>query len=278
MTLAPFIEAFDALPVVFKEAKPLCGLILGSGWREALDPDRELAALPYSQIPNLGASTVVGHSGELLLLDYEGAQVICFSGRRHYYEGQGWVPVVMPIELMRRMGVKQLLLTNAAGGISRHFQPGDLMVIRDHVNVTGFNPLQGINIPEWGPRFPDMSAVYSPSLSEKLHQAAPGKLKEGTYIYSTGPAYETPAEIRFYQQLGVDAVGMSTVPEALLAHACGMQVAALSCITNMAAGITGPLNHAEVLEQSKLTQPLMAKVVQTFIRELAREAQPCKSV
>lgn len=268
--LKPFEVAQAALPEAFRNVKPHCGLILGSGWKEALELDEPPLCVPYSDIPNLGASTVAGHSGELLLLTLKGRKVICFSGRRHYYEGTGWVPVLMPVELMRRMGVKTVLLTNAAGGISHHFKPGDLMVLRDHVNVTGYNPLQGTHMPEWGERFPDMSHVYDPELCNLLHDGAPGKLKEGTYIFSTGPSYETPAEIRFYQQLGVDAVGMSTVPEAILAHACGMRVAALSCITNMAAGITGAgsLNHAEVLEQSRITRPRMASVIKHFVENL----------
>lgn len=266
-----FDEAQAAIPEAFFKAKPACGLILGSGWSNALTPDEPPLCVPYQAIPHLGASTVQGHAGTLQLMKLGGKTIVVFAGRRHYYEGCGWMPVVMPVELMRRMGIKTILLTNAAGGVSSRLQPGDLMVIRDHINVSGLNPLQGPHHPEWGTRFPDMSNLYNRQLSRKLLNAGTedGHINEGVYLFNPGPAYETPAEVRTIGTLGADAVGMSTVPEALLANAIGMKVVALSCITNMAAGISGPhLNHKEVLEQSKLAQPRMAAVITKFVLSL----------
>lgn len=248
-----FEEAEKSLPPVFFERKPDCGLILGSGWGNALTIDKMPGEISYADIPGMGSSTVAGHAGKMILFERHGCLVVGFLGRRHWYEGAGWEPVIMPVELMRRLGVKRLLVTNAAGGINSLFQPGNLMVIRDHINTTGRNPLVGPNYPEWGPRFPDQSEVYSEKLIALLRQAACEvgvALSEGVYAYTCGPIYETPAEIRAYAAMGADAVGMSTVPETTLANACGFQVAGLSCITNMAAGISGPhLAHEEVLER-----------------------------
>ena len=267
-----FEAAETALSPVFFEQKPDCGLILGSGWGDVLTIDRMLGEISYADIPGMGSSTVAGHAGKMILFERHGKRIVAFLGRRHWYEGTGWEPVIMPVELMRRLGVKRLLVTNAAGGINSLFQPGNLMVIRDHINTTGRNPLIGPNYAEWGPRFPDQSEVYSGELIDLLRQAACEvgvALSEGVYAYTSGPIYETPAEIRAYAAMGADAVGMSTVPETTLANACGFQVAGLSCITNMAAGISGPhLAHEEVLEQSSKTTPLMARLADAFLARL----------
>ena len=269
-----FETAAAALPACCFEQPPACGLILGSGWGAALQTGRVLARVSYRDIPGLGASTVVGHTGELLLFERLGIRIAAFLGRRHWYEGAGWDPVVMPVELLRRMGARNLLITNAAGGISPSLKPGDLMVIRDHINAAGLNPLIGPVLPGWGPRFPDQSHVYCDELIDLLRKAAHDtdvSLSDGVYAFTTGPGYETPAEIRAYASMGADAVGMSTVPEAIVANAAGLRTAGLSCITNMAAGISGPhLSHDEVLEQTHKTGPVMAALLDAFLAHLAK--------
>lgn len=258
-----------ALPAVFHEAPPACGLILGSGWGEVLNPDRLLARVPYSTLEGFGASTVVGHHGELLLMELRGKRVVAFSGRRHFYEGCSLEQVTYPVELLRCLGVHVLLLTNAAGGLNPAYRPGDLMVLCDHLNLTGVNPLRGPHRPEWGVRFPDMSHVYDPVFAERLLTLGGERIHRGVYAFSVGPSYETPTEVRALRALGGDAVGMSTVPEAVLAKACGMRVAALSCITNPAAGLGAtPLNHEEVLAESAQAKPRMARLVSDFVAAL----------
>jgi len=278
MNTTLFDAAAAALPAVCLERAPACGLILGSGWGASLKTGRALLRLPFSEIPGLGASTVVGHAGELLLFETGGIRVAAFCGRHHWYEGAGWEPVVMPIELLRRMGARNVLITNAAGGISPNLAPGDLMVIRDHINTTGMNPLIGPVVPGWGTRFPDQSRIYNDDLIDLLRKAAHDtevSLSDGIYAFTTGPGYETPAEIRAYAGMGADAVGMSTVPEAMVANAAGLRVAGLSCITNMAAGISGPhLSHDEVIEQTRRTGPVMAALVSAFLARLAAESAP----
>ena len=264
-----FDAAFNALPPVFREAKPVCAMILGSGWNHALSAFTPTATCSYAEIPGLGATKVAGHSGELVLFEHLGKHFLAFSGRRHYYEGVGWEAPLLPVELTRRLGIPHLLITNAAGGINPAFRPGDFMMLTDHLKLCGVNPLIGPQVEGWGPRFPDLSEVYARPLREQLRAAAQDAgvaLQEGVYVFTTGPTYETPAEIRTYAQLGADAAGMSTVPEAIVAHAAGLRVAALSCITNMAAGILNqPLSHAEVLEESTRAQPQMRALVKAFL-------------
>ena len=274
MNPAFFEAAAAALPDLCRDQQPACGLILGSGWSQALTIDTPLLRLPYSAIPGLGASTVVGHAGEFLLFDRHGLRVAAFLGRRHWYEGAGWGPVVLPVELLRRLGTRNLLITNASGGISPSLAPGDLMVIRDHINTVGISPLIGPVVAGWGPRFPDQSQVYSPALIDLLRKAAHdtgAALSDGVYAFTSGPGYETPAEIRAYAGMGADAVGMSTVPEATVANAAGLRTAGLSCITNMAAGISGPhLSHEEVIGQTRKTLPVMATLLDAFLARLAQ--------
>lgn len=267
-----FEEAAASLPLPFRERPPDGGLILGSGWSQTLAGRPVLARVSYRDIPHLGASTVVGHAGELLLLDCGGRRVAAFCGRRHWYEGAGWMPVALPVELLRRLGVRRLLLTNAAGGVNPGLRPGDLLLISDHVNTVGISPLQGPVVEGWGPRFPDQSHVYAPAFRAVIQQCAIAlgiPLHEGIYAFTAGPCFETPAEIRAYGIWGVDAVGMSTVPEAMLASAMGLEVAALSCITNMAAGIGGePLVHEEVLEISRAAAPRLGRLLDAVMRAM----------
>lgn len=272
MNMEFFDRAAESLPPRVFEETPDLGIMLGSGWGDALEVDEVVARLPYSQIDGLGASTVSGHNGEFVLYRFHGKLVAAWCGRRHYYEGVKWEQVVMPVEMMRRMKCSKILLTNASGGINPALHPGDLVIIRDHINLVNANPLVGEHRPEWGARFPDMSEVYDPRLSEALHAGA-RKLKlrvmEGVYAYNLGPAYETPAEIRAYKAQGADVVGMSTVPEAVFAKAIGMKVAGLSLVTNLAAGIAiRPLDHREVVAAGEAAKTGMKALIGDFVDRL----------
>ena len=244
-------------------------IILGSGWGDALVSDRTLVRLPYSDIPGLGAATVPGHAGEFRLYERAGRRIAAFCGRRHWYEGVGWEAVVLPVEIFRRMGGRRILLTNAAGGLNPALRPGDFVILRDHVNTVGMNALIGPHNPEWGTRFPDMTDVYTQHFRDVLHASANKRglrVMEGVYAFTSGPVFETPAEIHAYRHFGADVVGMSTVPEAVFARACGMQVAGLSLVSNMAAGISPkPLCHEEVMAASKAARAVMAGLVDDFI-------------
>ena len=256
----------DHLPQAFRDEPIDVALILGSGWGEVLTPEALHATVSYADLPGFGAASVVGHKGELLLITLAGRRVMIFSGRRHYYEGCTMEQIVYPIRLIRALGVKKLLITNAAGGINPTFRAGDLMVLTDHMNLTGVSPLRGPHDASWCTRFPDMTHVYDPELSQILLQHGGENIRQGVYVFSPGPSYETPAEIKAYGILGADAVGMSTVPEAIMAHAGGIRVAALSCITNMAAGLhTSALVHEEVLAESESAKPRMAALLKAFV-------------
>ena len=240
-----FLDALASLPPAFRDARPYASLLLGSGWNRAVGSLRVLAEAPYSEIAGFGAATVVGHDGRLLLVEGpRGGTALVFCGRRHWYEGCEWEQVVMPAVLARRLGAPVFLVTNAAGGIRASLQPGDMVILRDHLRLSPLTPLRGPHDPEFGPRFPDQSRVYDPALIELLRAAGARQglgLTDGVYVLSCGPAYETPAEIRAFGILGADVVGMSTVPEAMVASACGMRVAGVSFVSNMAAGVTGKL-------------------------------------
>lgn len=256
----------DHLPQAFRDEPIDVALILGSGWGEVFTPEALHATVSYADLPGFGAASVVGHKGELLLMTLAGRRVMIFSGRRHYYEGCTMEQIVYPIRLIRALGVKKLLITNAAGGINPTFRAGDLMVLTDHMNLTGVSPLRGPHDASWCTRFPDMTHVYDPQLSQILLQRGGENIRQGVYVFSPGPSYETPAEIKAYGILGADAVGMSTVPEAIMAHAGGIRVAALSCITNMAAGLhTSALVHEEVLAESESAKPRMAALLKAFV-------------
>jgi purine-nucleoside phosphorylase len=220
----------------------------------------------------MGATTVAGHSGEFILYECAGRRIAAFSGRRHWYEGVGWEPVVLPVELVRRMGCAPLLLTNASGGINPALRPGDFVIVKDHINTVSVNPLIGPHVQEWGARFPDMTEIYTKRYRELMLAAARRldlRVMEGVYAFTSGPVYETPAEVHAYGHMGADIVGMSTVPEAVFARACGMKVAGLSLVSNYAAGISStPLTHGEVMEASKAAKPMMASLLDEFIRSI----------
>ena len=272
MTPADFDVAAGSLPDECFRQPPDLGIVLGSGWGDALEMDECLVRVPYSDIPMLGRATVPGHAGELVVYLRGGKRIVAWCGRRHWYEGSGWAPVVLPVEILRRMGAGKLLVTNAAGGINPALRPGDFVIVRDHVNTVGLNPLIGSHSPEWGSRFPDMTGVYSQPLAEKLHAAANRldlRMMDGVYAYTSGPCYETPAEVRAITRLGADVVGMSTVPEAVFAHACGIQVAAVSLVSNLAAGIARHrLNHQEVIDAAERAKPTMRLIIDDFIARI----------
>ena len=230
--------------------RPQVGIVLGSGLGGYADNMEISCEIPYREIPGFPVSTVQGHDGKFLFGYVKNTPVILMKGRVHYYEGYPMEDVVLPVRLMGLLGADTVILTNAAGGINRTFQAGDLMLITDHISIAVPNPLRGENIDELGTRFPDMSHVYDPGLQEAAKEAAAQQeisLREGIYVQCSGPSYETPAEIRMLGALGADAVGMSTVCEAIAARHMGMKVCGISCITNMAAGILDqPLDHRVV--------------------------------
>ena len=269
MDMKIFDKAAGYFPDACFERPPDLGIMLGSGWGESLKTDETIVRLAYADIPGLGASTVQGHSGEFVLYRRSGRLIAAWCGRRHYYEGTGWESVVLPVEILRRMGCPQLLLTNASGGINPALRPGDFVIIRDHINLVGLNPLIGPHQDEWGARFPDMSEVYNKHLSELLHASANLlglRIMDGVYAYTSGPCYETPAEIQSYKAQGADVVGMSTVPEAVFAKACGMKIAGLSLVSNLAAGISRrKLCHDEVIAASSAAKPKMNAFIDDFI-------------
>ncbi|MBN2163322.1 MAG: purine-nucleoside phosphorylase [Pontiellaceae bacterium] len=261
----------QALRTAWPDANPRCGLILGSGWGDVVNhlPGDEI---PYQDLPGLGSTGVIGHAGKLRRTVVHGMEIFIFQGRRHWYEGVGWTPVVLPAYLLHAFGADTVMLTNAAGGISTSLPPGSLMAIEDHINMLGSNPLIGPHNPKLGTRFPDQTEVYSKELRLRLMNA--GADRSGTYIATTGPTFETPAEIRCFAAMGADAVGMSTAPEAILANALGMRVAGLSCICNWAAGISPVrLTHEDVNETASQTMPRMKQIISIFLEELANESR-----
>ncbi|NCD32329.1 MAG: purine-nucleoside phosphorylase [Spartobacteria bacterium] len=227
-------------------------LVLGSGWGDVVAGMNVKDVIPYSDLPSLGETGIHGHRGMLIRAEHAGLETIIFQGRRHLYEGVGMTPIATPVYLTKKLGCRAVLLTNAAGCIRTSLAPGMLMVIKDHINFMGINPLAGPHNPFWGPRFPDQTHVYCPEMRDVMTEASTRKQVQiyyGVYLAAAGPSYETPAEINMFRTIGADAVGMSTVPEALLANAAGLQVGGISCMTNYAAGMLDqPLSHAEVTE------------------------------
>ncbi|MFA6845718.1 MAG: purine-nucleoside phosphorylase [Sphaerochaetaceae bacterium] len=247
------------------------GMVLGSGLGELADQIVNQIVIPYKEIPNFPLSTVTGHKGQLVIGELEGKRVLCMQGRFHYYEGYEMDQVVFPIQTMKMLGIKNLLLTNAAGCVNLAWKPGDLMIISDHIKLVAANPLRGPNCDELGDRFFDMGNAYDRDLrtlamecGRKLHL----ELREGIYQLFTGPSFETPAEVRFARLCGADAVGMSTVPEAIAASQMHMRTLGISCLTNMAAGILKqPLNHIEVLETSQRVKGSFTALVRQIVKE-----------
>ena len=252
------------------DAKPELCLILGSGWGDVVKAFDIVDSIPYEEITGMGKSGVAGHSGMLSLAKFNNKDIFIFQGRRHLYEGEGWTPVIAPAFIAKQCGVKSMLLTNAAGGIS--FDPGNLMIVTDHINNLFSNPLFGPNHEELGTRFPDMSYVYNKELIEKIKIAGEKiniNLNTGVYIAASGPSYETPAEINAFKVLGADAVGMSTAPEAIVGNSMGLKVAAISCISNHAAGISkNPLSHEEVNETMNQIMPKMTILIPEIVKQI----------
>lgn len=251
---------------------PEIGVILGSGLGDMAEEVENKIIIKYNDIPNFPVSTVQGHAGQFVIGDYKNKKVIMMQGRFHYYEGNPMQTIVMPVYVMKFLGVEKLIVTNAAGGSNTSFNPGDLMIITDHINFSGDNPLIGENYEEIGPRFPDMSEAYNKELIKTAFSCAEElslKLRRGVYMMFSGPTYETPAEVKMARTLGADAVGMSTVPEVIAANHCGLKVLGISCITNMAAGILDQsLNHKEVIETSNKVKASFIDLVSNIISKM----------
>jgi len=254
--------------------RPTLAIVLGSGFHHVLSKLKIQKKILYANLPGFPPVGVSGHAGELYLGKYGGIPVLMLSGRVHFYEGHLMERVTFAVRALAAFGITDLLLTNAAGGINRKFRAGDFMVLTDHINLMGTNPLRGPAIPGL-PRFVDLTRAYDRKLSSQLHRAGRAcglKLRRGVYLAVSGPSYETPAEIRAFARLGADAVGMSTVPEAIVARQCGLRVAALSCIANLAAGISkAPLSHEEVLETANRAKKLAADLLKNFIDYYGRD-------
>jgi len=252
--------------------QPAVGMILGSGLGQMAEYIEGKRVIDYSDIPGFPVSTVEGHAGRLVAGELMGQRIIAMQGRFHYYEGYPMEQVVFPVRVMRLLGVKRLIVTNAAGGVKKGFKPGDLMVITDHINLMGYNPLIGTNVDEMGERFPGMTKAYDRDLIDTALGCAKGleiEVRQGVYCGVTGPSFETPAEIRMLGIIGGDAVGMSTVPEVITAVHCGMKVLGISCITNMAAGVLHHApNHKEVLEVGKRVQEKFILLLKEIVREI----------
>jgi purine-nucleoside phosphorylase len=247
--------------------RPTLGLILGSGFHQLLPTVTDAVRLPYRRLPGFPKPTVPGHTGELIVGRIAGTPALILSGRAHYYEGYSFEQITYAVRVLATYGIRDLLITNAAGGINRKFRAGDFMQLTDHLNFMGHNPLRGPGA-ENQPRFVDLTRAYDPKLNRLLTAAARSlrlKLHRGVYLAVSGPSYETPAEIRAFARWGADAVGMSTVPEVIVARQCGLRVAALSCLTNLAAGISKkPLSHQEVLATAARVQSTGAQLLTQF--------------
>ncbi|GAB3052488.1 purine-nucleoside phosphorylase [Virgibacillus ainsalahensis] len=252
--------------------KPTIGLILGSGLGVLGEEIENQVIIPYTEIPYFPESTVSGHKGQMVAGILKGKQVIAMQGRFHYYEGYSMEQVTFPVRVMKHLGVESVIVTNAAGGINEQFNPGDLMVITDHINNMGDNPLIGKNDESLGERFPDMSQAYDAEYVKHAETSAEElglTVQKGIYVGNSGPTYETPAEIKMLRTLGGDAVGMSTVPEVIVANHSGLRVLGISCISNMAAGIIDqPLTHAEVMETTEKVREDFLKFVKKIIQTL----------
>lgn len=247
------------------------GLILGSGLGELAEEIENKVVIPYANIPHFPVSTVVGHAGQLVYGTLAGKKVLAMQGRFHYYEGHNMQVVTYPVRVMAGLKAHSLVVTNACGGVNESFAPGDLMLITDHINFMGANPLIGKNEDNMGPRFPDMSKAYDEAYRNVAKEVSASKglhLKEGVYMGFSGPTYETPAEIRFARTVGADAVGMSTVPEVIVAVHSGLRVLGISCITNLAAGMQANLNHEEVVETTERVKVAFKSLVKETLAKL----------
>jgi purine-nucleoside phosphorylase len=269
----PFSQRLSALEAAVRartELRPRLGIVLGSGLGGLADVLGDVTSIPFSELPGWPAASAPGHAGRLLLGTLEGVPVVCLQGRLHVYEGNSERLVVEPVLLMARLGASAVFLSNAAGGVNVSYPPGTLMLIADHLNLTGRNPLIGPNDDALGPRFPDLVDAWSPRLRDLMRRAAAEEgitLEEGVYAGLLGPTYETPAEVRMLRTLGADAVGMSTVLEAIAARWAGLEIVGVSLVTNPGAGITGePLSQEEVLAAAEEAGPRFIALVRRFVR------------
>jgi purine-nucleoside phosphorylase len=270
------LDALEAAVRAVTDLRPEVGIVLGSGLGGLADDLVDPVAIPFDRLPGWPAATAPGHVGRLLLGHLDGVPVVMLQGRLHLYEGNHPGLVVQPVLLMARLGVGTVVLTNASGGVNPAYGPGTLMVIADHLNLTGRTPLLGPNADSLGPRFPDLTEAYSQRLRKRLHAAAGAEgigLEEGIYAGLLGPTYETPAEVRMLRSLGADAVGMSTVLEAIALRWVGVEVCGVSLVTNAGAGYSGqPLTHEEVLEAGAEAGPRLARVIRAFVADLGPTA------
>ena len=264
-------EAKNYISNIIKEFKPETGIILGSGLG-ALPEDYDCIKISYSDIPNFQKSSVEGHKGQLCFCEIEGKKVVMMQGRYHYYEGYSMEQITFPVKVLKLLGIKTLIITNASGTVNSNFTPGDIMLINDHINLMGSNPLIGKNNTELGVRFPDMSEVYNKRLRDIVLSIGKREnitLKEGIYLAMSGPSYETPSEVGMAKILGADVIGMSTAPEAIVANYCGISVIGLSCITNYAAGVSdSKLAHNEVIETANKIEAKFKNLIKAIIREI----------
>lgn len=248
------------------EIKPEIGIILGSGLGDVVNLLSDKQIISYKDIPHFPCSNVVGHEGNLVFGKVNNLNVVIMQGRTHYYEGKGFDPVVYPIYVLKLLGIDKLIITNACGAVNENFKPGNLMLITDYINLLGINPLIGDNNEDFGPRFPDMSESYSKELINKVKSIADIPLQEGVYAFFNGPCYETAAEIRTYKMMGADVVGMSTVPETIVANYMGIKVLGISCITNMATGLAKEKHsHKEVLEVANRSSLNLCNLIKNFL-------------
>ncbi|HEY8636735.1 MAG TPA: purine-nucleoside phosphorylase [Candidatus Limnocylindrales bacterium] len=266
------LDALEAAVRARTTIVPEVGIVLGSGLGELADDLVDPVAIPFAELPGWPAATAPGHAGRLLLGELGGRATVMLQGRFHLYEGNDPGLVIQPVLLFKRLGARLVILTNAAGGLDPAFGPGTLMVMRDHINLTGRSPLIGPNADDLGPRFPDLTDAWSPRLRAGLHAAAAAEgidFAEGIYVGLTGPTYETPAEVRMLASLGGHAVGMSTVLECIAARWVGLEVCGVSLVTNSGAGYSGePLTHEEVLAAGRIAGPRLAKVIRRFVADL----------
>ncbi len=251
---------------------PEIGIILGSGLGHFASQIENPIAVPYSDIPNFLLSTAIGHAGQMILGTVVGKRVVCMAGRFHHYEGYDFEQLAIPVRVLKLLGIRALILTNAAGAVNMGYRAGDIMVVSDHIKLMGASPMRGPNVDEFGPRFFDMCSAYTPSLRKlalELSERSPLTVHEGVYFFMPGPQYETPAEIRAIRALGGDAVGMSTVTEALTASHCGLPLLALSVMTNMAAGVLDvPLTSEEVMETANAIEGPFTEYVKDIISHI----------
>ena len=271
-TYAQYEASAQALRQQLGDFRPRVLLILGSGLGALGDAVEDPITVPYAEVPHMKFSTAPGHKGRFLFGRLAGQRVAVMQGRLHTYEGWSFADVSYPVRVLRLLGAETLIVTNAAGAVNREFDVGDIMLITDHIKLFGVSPLCGPNLDEFGPRFPDMSHVYTPALREAARKAAENldiRLREGVYMYFPGPQYETPAEVRAARILGADAVGMSTVPEAITAAHCGMRVLGFTLCTNMAAGVLDqPLSGEEVIAAGQAAGPKFTALVKACLEQV----------